>query len=89
MVFESDINAINDADVLVLLSYGRKQTAGSAWEAGYAFATGKKVIVVEMNDEIASLMVSNGRYATVKGLKGLEDYDWSEMPKTRTNTEQK
>ena len=67
MVFESDINAINDADVLVLLSYGRKQTAGSAWEAGYAFAMGKKVIVVEMNDEIASLMVSNGRYATVKG----------------------
>ena len=50
---------------------------------------GKKVIVVEMNDEIASLMVSNGRYATVKGLKGLEDYDWSEMPKTRTDTEQK
>ena len=89
MVFESDINAINDADVLVLLSYGRKQTAGSAWEAGYAFAMGKKVIVVEMNDEIASLMVSNGRYATVKGLKGLEEYDWSEMPKTRTNTEQK
>ena len=65
MVFESDINAINDADVLVLLSYGRKQTAGSAWEAGYAFAMGKKVIVVEMNDEIASLMVSNGRYATM------------------------
>ena len=31
MVFESDINAINEADVLVLLSYGRKQTAGSAW----------------------------------------------------------
>lgn len=89
MVFESDINAINDADVLVLLSYGRKQTASSACEAGYAFAMGKKVIVVEMNDEIASLMVSNGRYATVKGLKGLEDYDWSEMPKTRTNTEQK
>ena len=25
----------------------------------------------------------------VKGLKGLEDYNWSEMPKTRTNTEQK
>ena len=25
----------------------------------------------------------------VKGLKGLEDYDWSEMPKIRTKTEQK
>ena len=64
MVFESDINAINDADVLVLLSYGRKQTAGSAWEAGYAFAMGKKVIVVEMNDCFSygcKLKICNGK----------------------------
>ena len=25
----------------------------------------------------------------VKGLKGLEDYNWSEIPKTRTDTEKK
>lgn len=89
MVFTSDINAIEWADVLVILSYGRMGTAGCNWEAGYAYAKGKKVIVVEMTDEIMSLMVANGRYATVKGLEGLSEYDWETMPKTRTNTEQK
>ena len=72
-----------------MLSHGRYSTAGANWEAGYAFGIGKKVIVVEMTSEPMSLMVANGRYATVKGLSGLLKYDWSEMPKTRTNTEQK
>lgn len=89
MVFQSDINAINSADIVVMLSYGRMSTAGANWEAGYAFGIGKKVIIVEMTDEIMSLMVANGRYATVKGLEELRNYDWNKMPKTRTDTEQK
>ena len=89
MVFESDVNAINSADIVVMLSYGRLSTAGANWEAGYAFGIGKRVIIVEMTDEIMSLMVANGRYATVKGLEGLDNYDFETMPKTRTNTEQK
>lgn len=89
MVFTSDVKAIDNCDVLVLLSYGRLGTAGCNWEAGYAFGKGKKVIVVEMTDEIMSLMVANGRYATVKGLDKLCAYDWNTMPMTRTKTEQK
>ena len=89
MVFTEDIQAIQQSDVVVLLSYGRMGTAGSNWEAGFAYALGKKVIVVEMTDEIMSLMVANGRYATVKGLEGLSEYDWATMPKTRSKTEQK
>lgn len=89
MVFTSDINAIQECDVVVMLSHGRHSTAGANWEAGYAFGIGKKVIVVEMTDEPMSLMVANGRYATVRGLSGLLDYDWEKMPKTRTTTEQK
>ena len=89
MVFTEDIQAIQQSDVVVLLSYGRMGTAGSNWEAGFAYALGKKVIVVEMTDEIMSLMVANGRCATVKGLEGLSEYDWATMPKTRTKTEQK
>ena len=89
MVFNSDVQAINKCDVLVLLSYGRMGTAGCNWEAGYAFGIGKKIIVVEMTDEVMSLMVANGRYATVKGLEGLAGYDWETMPKSRTDTEQK
>ena len=98
MVFMNDVKAIDAAEIVVVLSYGRESTAGTNWEAGYAFGTGKTVIVVEMMkdstpedpaDDIMSLMVANGRYATVEGLKGLEEYDFDEMPKTRTDTEQK
>ena len=91
MVFQSDIEAIKRSDYVVVLSYGRESTAGTNWEAGYAFGIGKKVIVVEecATNGIMSLMVSNGRYATVEGLAGLEAYDWDKMEKTRTKTEQK
>lgn len=89
MVFTEDIVAIQQSDILVMLSYGRNSTAGANWESGYAFGLGKTVVVVEMTDEIMSLMVANGRYATVQGLAGLMNYDWSTMPKTRTDTEQK
>lgn len=89
MVFQSDVEAIKACDICVFLTHGRNSTAGGNWEAGFAFGIGKKVIVVEMSDEPMSLMVANGRYATVKGLAGLKEYDWDNMPKTRTNTEQK
>ena len=89
MVFQADIQAIQECDYVVMLSYGRNSTAGANWESGYAFGLGKKIIVVEMTDKPMSLLVANGRYATVKGLSGLLDYDWSTMPKTRTETEQK
>lgn len=89
MVFTSDVKAIDNCDVLVLLSYGRLGTAGCNWEAGYAFGKGKKVIVVEMTDEVMSLMVANGRYATIRGIDELRAYDWETMPKLRTKTEQK
>ena len=89
MVFQADINAIRDSDIVVMLSYGRMSTAGANWEAGYAYGIGKKIIVVEMTDEVMSLMVANGRYATVRGIDGLMNYDFSSMPKTRTATEQK
>lgn len=89
MVFMNDLKAIDGADIVIVLSYGRESTAGTNWEAGYAFGTGKTVIVVEMTDEVMSLMVSNGMYARVKGLDGLRDYDFDKMPKSRTDTEQK
>ena len=89
MVFMNDLKAIDDSDIVVVLSYGRNSTAGTNWEAGYAFGTGKKVIVVEMTNNVMSLMVSNGMYARVKGLEGLADYNFDVMPKTRTDTEQK
>lgn len=95
MVFTNDVAAIDDADAVVVLSFGRTHvTSGTSWECGYAFAKGKKIVVVEIDIDksdsfVMSLMIANGRYASVTGLKGLEGYDFSSMPKSRTNTEQK
>lgn len=91
LVFEADIKAINEADTVVVLSYGRMASAGTSFEAGYAFASGKRVIVVEMPGvQLMSLMIANGRHATVKGLDGLAGYDFIRMPELRDEeTEQK
>lgn len=94
MVFEDDIAAIDRSDHVVFLNYGReKTTAGCAWEAGYAFAKGKKVIVVDVpkypEKFITSLMIENGRYATLTTLEALKNYDWDKMPKERSLFEQK
>lgn len=94
MVFTADINAIQSADFVVMLSYGRISTAGANWECGFAYGIGKKVIVVEMNQAIQSLMVANGRYATVQGYNGLKEYlektnNLQNLYPERTKTEQK
>jgi nucleoside 2-deoxyribosyltransferase len=90
LVFEADKKAIDESDCVVAISYGRtKTTAGSSWEIGYAYGTGKKVVVVEMDEGPQSLMVSNGSHATVKGMEGLMEYDFTSMPRQITESEQK
>lgn len=89
MVFSQDLGAIQNSDIIVALSYGRENTGGIAWEMGYAYGIGKKIILVELTDHKQSLMVANGRYASVQGLEGLKNYDFKTLPKTRTITEQK
>ena len=89
-VFEFDIKHIEEADGVVVLSYGRKSTAGVNWECGYAYGRGKRVLVVEISEpKIMSLMVSNGSWAVISGLEELEKYDFSAWPKKMTQTEQK
>ena len=81
LVFENDIDAIDNSDCVVVLSYGRESTAGTNWEAGYAWGTYKPVIVVEMPGvKLMSLMLANGRTATLKGIEELEHYDFNTMP---------
>lgn len=89
-VFRNDVNAIENADFVIVLTWGRLDTSsGTTWEQGFAYGVGKKVILVEMNDSIQSLMVANGRFATIKGLDELVKYDFSNPIPRRTYTEQK
>lgn len=88
-VFRNDVEAIKNCDLVVSLTWGRLQTsAGTTWEQGFAYGIGKKVILVEMTNNVQSLMVANGRYATIKGLDELKLYDFNNLPELRTNTEQ-
>lgn len=82
MVFSRDVAEIDKADFVVMLSWGKENNAGAAWEIGYAFAKGKKVIVVAMNDAAQSLMILHGSYAQIK-YEHLAEYDFDIMPKSR------
>ena len=94
-VFIHDTDAILDSDFVVCLNYGREfTTGGTVLEQGMAFMAGEKfgnpkVILVEMTDNVQSLMVANARYATVKGLEGLEKYDFKNPKPLRVDTKQK
>lgn len=61
-VFEMDVEAIHDSDVVMVLNFGMYSDSGTAWEAGYAAAFGKPVIQVLCGFENAtySLMMING-----------------------------
>ena len=60
-VFSFDVKAIDDADWIIILDYGRHGTAGTAWEAGYAFAKGKPALLIRMDPNTDySLMITGG-----------------------------
>lgn len=89
MVFTVDLQHLEECDIVVVLSYGRYSTTGTAWEQGYAYARDKKILVVEMNDSIQSIMIANGCNASVVGLTGLSNYDLDNFLYIKTETEQK
>ena len=59
-VFNEDIKAINECDVVVMISIGRESTAGTNWEQGYAYALGKRIYVIQITDKPTSLMTYCG-----------------------------
>lgn len=81
-VFTMDVIAIDDCDWMVLADYGRNATAGTSWEAGYAFAKKIKILVVQMPGVEESSLMTQGCAANivkyedfVKGLT-LDASDW-------------
>lgn len=49
-IFSLDVVAIENSDWIVVCDFGRSTTAGTAWECGYAFAKGKKILIIEMDE---------------------------------------
>ena len=61
-VFTEDVRALDEADVVYVLNFGMYSDSGTAWEAGYAYAKGKRIvnILVNQKDNVYSLMMING-----------------------------
>lgn len=64
-VFTMDVVAIDECDWMVVADYGRSATAGTAWEAGYAFAKGIKILVVQMPGVEESSLMTQGCAANI------------------------
>lgn len=48
-IFAQDTLMIKNSDWLVVCDFGRKSTAGTAWEVGYGFGIGKNILQIVMN----------------------------------------
>ena len=79
-VFNLDIKGINASNVMICLSYGRISSAGTNFEAGYAYGIGKPIIVIEMPEvKLMSLMLSNCAKAVIK-YKDYKNFDFNKIP---------
>ena len=61
-VYLNDIEAIRECEMVMILNFGMYSDSGTAWEAGYAYAMGKKTVQVLCggNNATYSLMMMNG-----------------------------
>lgn len=76
--FNEDRRFIDWCDAMVMLYYGNYSDSGTAWECGYAYATHKPVIVVQLGKD-SNLMVHEGSHANLT-MEELETYDFDIMP---------
>lgn len=69
-VFDMDVAAIDECQVVVVLNWGMYSDSGTAWECGYAYAKNKKIINIICDKEKEySLMMINASNI----IKNLED----------------
>ena len=71
-VFDEDVEAINNCDEVYAIVYGMQDDAGTSWEIGYSYGTGKKVTLIPVNETVYSLMVMNSS-REVRMFKSLEE----------------
>lgn len=61
-VFDDDVRALNECEVVIVMNFGMYSDSGTAWEAGYAMAAGKRVVQVlcgEPNTTYSMMMISS------------------------------
>lgn len=78
--FNSDVSAIDEADIVVAVnSKGNYDDAGTMWEIGYAYATKKPVVLVNLTGDTINLMVADSLHALITTEEELINYDFDRL----------
>ena len=80
--FENDVKHIDWCDVVVaIICKGNYDDSGTAWELGYAYATNKPVVLVNITGETINLMIADSIHALITSYDELKEYDCEKMEK--------
>ena len=83
-VFEYDLEALDTADLILFISYGKENNSGSVWEVGYAYGKNIPIVMVKMTDAVESLMLSNSVRAVIRE-EDIQGYDFTKLPEYKTD----
>ena len=78
-VYEADMAALTKADVVIFLSFGKNNNAGSAWECGFASGRGIPVVMIRMTNSTESVMLFGSARAIIDE-DAVERYEWWSLP---------
>jgi len=78
-VYDADIDALRHSQLVVFLSFGKQNNAGSAWECGCAYGYSIPVIVIRMTENTESVMIFGSAHAIMDAWE-VESYDWEAKP---------
>ena len=79
--FLLDRDAIDRCALVLMVYHGNYSDSGTAWESGYAYATGKPVVAVHTGDS-SNLMVHESAIANIR-LEDLPVYDFQKLTEVR------
>lgn len=79
--FESDVNGIDTADVVVAIISENYDDSGTAWECGRAYTLNKPVVVVNVTGGTINLMIADSLHALITSYDELREYDFDKMEK--------
>ena len=98
-VYEEDLRHLMSADTIIFISFGKENNAGSVWEIGFVAGVNytlheveahrgwKNIIMIKMNDQAESLMVTNS-VNTIITKDEIDTYNWELMPWIKTRIDQ-
>ena len=85
-VYENDMKALDAADLVIFLSFGKENNSGSVYECGYAAAKNKPIIMIKMVPSAPeSLMVIHSVHAIITE-EEIPLYDWDACPRSYTSS---